>query len=285
MAKDKNLAYSGSRADTLPQGSSFDLQRSVVYNQELAYQQQFNPVASGGVRGKYIWRNYEKGRGDEFQRDYTAFMGADLSDDTRLQTTLGYSMGELSGANQYESNGVSDTVIGSIRLQSQLTENLSHVAGYGRSQRGGFSSGFEVADEYSYGVSWVSQDWSFGILTAYKVVKPRLYETSAYTSDYTDWLNRFTMARPLSPDLTLTFGTEYAIRDSKQTLVGDTGEADPIVGSSYDTWTSNIGLAYVLARHLTANAYVEHMERFSDVEDLALSRNMAGVTLTYRRDL
>lgn len=281
MAKDKNLAYSASRVDTIPQGEGFDIQRSVVYNQGLAYQQQLNPVAAGGARANYVWRLYEEGRGDQFQQDYSVFLGTHLSEDTLLQTALGYSMGELTDANQWESNGTSTAVIGLIRLQSQLTANLSHALGYEKSQRGGFDAGFELVDSYSYSLAWKSHDWSMGFLTAYQVVEPRL----SRTSDYSDWLNQFTAARALNDYMTLTLATVYTIRDNGSTRAGDIGEGDLMIENSYDTWASNIGLAYVLGRYWTLKAYVEHLERLSDAEDLAFTRDMAGIDLTFSRDL
>lgn len=281
MAKNKNLAYTGNRVDTIPTDQGFDNQRSVTYNQGLSYQQQLNPVAAAGVRANYTWRLYEEGRGNQAQQDYTTFLGADLSEDTTLQTSLGYSMGELMDANQWETNGSSDTVIGSIRLTSRLTDRLSHTLGYEKSQRGGFEAGFEVVDSYSYSVTWNNQDWAIGFLTAYQMGEPRL----SRTSNYTDWLNQFTVAKPLSEFLTLTLATAYTIRDNSATNAGDLGEGDVLLSNGYDTWASNLGLAYVISERWVANAYVEHMERTSAADELAFTRDMAGVTITYRRDL
>ena len=280
MAKDKNLAYSGSRVDTLPQDDEFDIQRSVVYNQGLAYQKQINPVAVGGGRANGIWRLYDAGRGDQFQQDYSAFLGADLSEDTSLQLALGYSMAELTAANQWETNGTSDAVIGMIQVLSRLTERLSHQAGYSKSQRGGFSGGFEVVDAFNYGITWANPDLSIGFRTEYQAVEARLYRSN----DYTDWFNQLTVVRPLTQYLTLTLATAYTMRDNGDAMPGDVSVDSRLLQESYDTWASNIGLAYALARHWTVNTYVEHFERFSDAEDVAFTRDMAGVTLTYARD-
>lgn len=280
MAKNKNLAYSGSRVDTVPEGDEFDVQKSVTYNQGISYQQQLNPVAAGGGRANYIWRQYEEGRGDQFQQDYTVFLGADLSPDTTLQTALGYSMGELTSGNQWETNETSDTAIGMISLTSRLTERLSHTVGYEKSQRGGFNGGFEVMDAYGYSIAWASPTLSVGLKTAYQVVEPRIYRSN----DYTDWLNQLTVMKSLSENLTLTLASAYTIRDNSKVKTGDAGEGSRLMEASYDTWANNIGLAYVLAKHWTAGAYVEHLERFSDADDVAFTRDMAGVTLTYSRD-
>lgn len=281
MAKDKNLAYSGSRADTIPEDDSFDIQRSVVYNQGVTYQQQLNPVAAAGVRANYIWRQYDEVRGDQFQQDYTTFLGADLSPDTKLQTAIGYSMGELTSGGDWETNGSSDTVIGMIRLSSRLTERVTHDLGYEKRQRGGFSGGFEVVDAYSYGVGWASPEFSIGYRTAYEVVEARLFNGN----DYSDWLHQITVMKPLSQDLTLTLASAYTIRENNELQAGEAGAGNRMIEESYDTWVSNIGLAYVLGRYWTLNTYVEHLERFSDAEDLVFTRNMAGINLTYSRDL
>ncbi len=283
MAKDKNLAYSASRIDTIPQDSDFDSQRSVVYNQGLAYQQQLNPVTTGGARANYIWRLYDEGRGDQFQQDYSAFLGMDLTENTTLRTALGYSMLELSGANQgYETNGTSDTVIGSIQLSSKLTDRLSHAFGYDKSQRAGFESGVEVVDSYNYSITWNRQSMTIGFLTAYQEVEPRLSRTTKYT----DWLNQLTVAKPLNDYLTLTLAGVYTIRNNSEAQTGDSGDDENLlIENSYDTWAGNIGLAYAISEHWAANAYFEHFERISDASELAFTRDSTGVTLTYRRDL
>ena len=281
MAKNKNLAYSASRMDTIPQDEDFDSQRSVVYNQGLAYQQQLNPVAAAGARANYIWRLYEQGRGDHSQQDYSTFIGMDLSEFTTLKAALGYSMGELTDASQWESNGTSDTIIGSLRVSSKLTDRLSHALGYEKSQRGGFEAGFEVVDSYNYSVAWNSPSWSLGLLTAYQEAEPQLSRTSKYT----DWINQCTVAKSIGEYWTLTLATAYTMRDNSVVQAGDLGEGDVMVVNSYDTWASNIGLAYVIAEHWTANAFLEHLERISDADELAFTRDTAGVTIIYRRDL
>lgn len=281
MAKDKNLAYSASRTDTLPQGSEFDVQKSVVYNQNVALQKQLNPVASGGVRANHTWRLYDQVRGDEFQQDYSTFLGAELSENSSMQAALGYSMGELTSANEWETNSTSDAVIGMLRLKSQLSDNLSHQIGYERSQRGGFNGGFEVLDAVHYGISWNNQDWQVAFLTVYRMAEPRLYRSNRYT----DWLNQISLAKPLTQYLTLTLATAYTIRDNSAVKTGDAGEGDLLVANSYDTWASNVGLTYAITKRLKASAYVEHLERFSDNNSLAFSRDTAGMTLAYDLDL
>jgi hypothetical protein len=281
MAKDKDLTFAVSRLDTIPLEDDFDNQRGVIYNQVTAYQQQINPVAVGGARANYTWRLYDEDRGDQFQHDYTAFLGAELSENTTLRTSLGYSLVELVDASQWESNGTSDAIIGSIQLRSQLTDRLSHMFGYDRSQRAGFDFGVEVVDSYNYTIAWNNQNWMLSYLTAYQVVDARL----SNVSDYTDWIHQLTASKPLSEYLTLTMATAYTIRDNGVLVDGDLNEGDVFVENDYDSWAGSVGLLYNISQHWDAVLYYEHFERISEAEILNYNRDTVGVTLTYNRDL
>jgi hypothetical protein len=282
MAQDKNMAYSASRTDTIPQEDYFDAQRSVIYRQSLAYQQQLNPVAAGGARADYTWRDYQGRRGLQRQQDYLGFLSVDLTENTLVRTSLGYSMAELSDAGANETNGVSDSVIGAINVSSKLSDRATHSLGYSRSQRGGFTAGLEIVDALNYGLSWGNELWSVGFLSAYEIVETRL----SGESNYRDWVNQLTASRALSPDLTMTLATAYSLRHNEtlQDGAGSTGEEAVMLQNDYDTWASNIGLTYLLTEHLVAYTYVDHTVRTSDASDLKFTRDTAGVTLVYRYD-
>ena len=280
MARDKNLSYSGSRTDTMPQNDLFSSQKSVVYRQSLAYQQQINPVTAGGVKGDYTWRDFTEGRGFQRQQDYTGFLSTDVTEDTTLGASLGYSMGNLSDAGILESNGTSDAMIGSFSLVSKLTDHLSHSIGVSRSQRAGFNAGMEVVTAYNYGLNWNNDLWQFGLLSSYQVVETRL----SRVSNYRDWVNQLTATRALTQDLTLMVATAYALRYNAPLQTGENGADAPLIANDYDTWASNVGLTYTMTARLTAYTYVEHLARFSDSPDLQLTRDTVGVNLVYRYD-
>lgn len=280
LAKNKNLAYSASRTDTVPQDTYEAAQKSVIYRQSLAYQQQLNPVAAGGARADYTWRDYSRGRGYQSQQDYIGFLNMELTEDTSLMTTLGYSMADLKDAGSYETNGTSDAVIGSVDLTSRLSETLSHRIGYSRQQRAGFQAGLELVDALNYALTWNKELWTAAFRTSYQTIETRL----SGASNYRDWVNQLSATRSLSPDLTLTLATAYTLRENDTIGEGGIGEGVPMLTNNYDTWASNIGLTYVLAEHWTAYAYAEHLARFSDDPQLAFDRDTVGTTLVYRYD-
>ncbi len=280
MAKDKNMAYAVSRTDSIPQDDFFDSQRSVIYRQSLAYQQQLNPVAAGGGRADYTWRDYTEGRGFQRQQDYLGFLSLDLTENTLIKTSMGYSMAELSDAGTNETNGASDSVIGSFDVVSKLTDRAEHSIGYSRRQRAGFTAGLEIVDSLNYGLRWANDLWSVGFLSACQIVETRL----SLASNYRDWVNQVTATRALSPNLTLTLATAYTLRYSDTPPAGNLEEDVVMLSSDYDTWASNAGLTYQLTEHLVAYTYVDHTARISDTPELAFTRDTVGTTLVYRYD-
>ena len=280
LARNKDLFYSGSRTDTLPQDNLFSDQKSVVYRQSLTYQQQLNPTTAGGVKGEYTWRDFTKGRGSQRQQDYTGFLTTELNEDTTLGVSAGYSMGNLSDADILESNGNSDAVIGSFTLTSKLTDRLSQSIGASRSQRAGFQAGLEVVTAYNYGLNWNNDLWQVGFLTSYQVVETRL----SLVSSYKDWVNQLTATRALTENLTLMMATAYELRYNDSLKTGDIGADDPLIANDYDTWASNVGLTYTMTAHLTVYTYVEHLARLSAAPDLQLTQDTVGVTFDYRYD-
>ena len=280
MAKDKNLSYSANRTDTLPQDDYFKDQKSVVYRQSLIYQQQLNPVAAGGVRADYWWRDYYGRRGNQFQQDYAGFLTAALSEDTTFSGTLGYSTANLRDAGAYENEGSSDAYVGSALLSSRLSQSLVHRLGLSRQQRAGFQGGLEIVNAFTYALTWHQDLWSAGFQSNYEAVDPRLSRSAGYR----DWVNQVSVSRLLSPDLTATLATAYLQRQNDDVKSGDAGEGVLMLTNDYNTWVTNLGLNYVLSQYWTAYAYAEHLVRYSNNPGLEFSRDIVGVTLVYRYD-
>jgi hypothetical protein len=281
MARDKDLSLLTSWTATWPQEKEFASQEADVYRVSLVYQQQLNAVAAGGGRADYTWRNYRKDRGLQSQQDYTGFISMDVTENTTLAASLGYSVASVSRASAYEENGNSGTVIGSVDVSTKLTDRLSHSISLSRRQRAGFEVGVEAVDALSYSLRWTSDLWSVGFLSAYQRADTRL----SRSSNYRDWLNQLTATRALSDDLTLMLATAYTLRYNDAARAGDIGEGVPMLTNDYDTWATNIGLTYLLTAHLSAYAYGEHLERYSDAPVLEFSRDTVGATLVYRHDL
>jgi hypothetical protein len=281
LAPDKSMGYTFNRIDTLPQNNNYDISRSVVYRQMLEYRQQINPLTAVGARADYYWRDYLKKRGSEFQQDYVGFMNSDITENTSVNFSLGYSMASLSGAGLYETNGVSNEVIGGFGLQTRLSDSASHGLSYARSQRAGFMAAFELVDAIRYQIQWADpESWAIGFSSSYENVTPKL----AAANPYTDWMNQIAASRPLTKDLMLTMTSAYVIRTNGKLSQGQIGEGDLFLSNDYDTWATTVGLIESLTKRLKLYTYVEHMERISSNAQLAGTRDTVGMTLGYYYD-
>lgn len=283
MAPDKNLGYTFSQTDTVPQDNNYNIDRSVIYHQMLDYRQRLNPLTTAGVRADYYWRDYLEQRGSQFQQDYIAYLSTDLTEDTSLNLSLGYSMAELSGGpnSGYETNGASDVIIGGVGVQTRLTETLSHGFGYQRYQRAGFIAGFEVTDAFRYNIKYANPEtWAIGFASSYESVTPAL----AAAAPYTDWANQISASRPLTHSLVLTMATAYIMRMNDTPDGGQIGDGELFLSNDYDTWATTVGLIQTLTDKLKLYTYAEHLERLSSNEQLAGTRDTIGMTLGYYYD-
>lgn len=283
MATDKSLGYTLSRTDIIPQDNNYDVARSVIYHQMLDYRQRLSPLTSGGLRADYYWRDYLNQRGSQFQQDYLSYMSSELTEDTTLNLSLGYSLAEVSngGESSYETNGSSDAVIGGIGLQTRLNDTLSHGIEYRRSQRSGFIAGFEIVDALRYNIQWADpESWTIGFSSAYEAVTPKLANAAAYS----DWANQISASRPLTDSLVLTMASAYILRMNDTPSATDIGNGDLFLSNDYDTWATTVGLIQTLTDRLKLYAYAEHLERISSNELLAGTRDTIGMTLGYYYD-
>ncbi len=283
MASDKSLGYTFNRTDTIPQDNSYDISRSVIYHQMLDYRQKINTLTTAGARADYFWRDYLNSRGKQFQQDYLGYMSTDLTEDTTLSLSLGYSLAELSGAGGsiYETNGTSDAVIGGAGIQTRLTEKMSHGIAYHRYQRAGFMAGYEITDAVYYHIQWTDAEyWSIGFTSAYESVTPKLADAASYS----DWANQISASRPLTHRLVLTLASAYVMRMNDTPPTGGLGDGELFLSNDYDTWASTIGLIQTLTERLKLYTYAEHLERISSNELLAGTRDTIGMTLGYYYD-
>jgi len=282
IAGDKTLGYSISRIDTVPQGNTFDISRSVMYHSMLDYRQQLSPLTAAGIRIDQYWRDYLNARGSQFQQDFLAYMNSDVTEDSVISAGLGYSIAQLSGATgSYETNGTSGAIIGNVGIQTRLNDSTSHGLSFTRQQRSGFMSGFEVVDAYRYQIQWADpESWAVGFSTVYETVTPRMVKAASYS----DWMNQISASRPLAPDLTLTLASAYTMRMNGQVKTGDIGSDSLFLSNDYDTWATTVGLIKTLTKRLTLYMYAEHLDRLSSNPQLAGTRDTVGMTLGYYND-
>ena len=291
LARDKNMAFSASRSDNLPKDDAFADQELTAYTESVGYEQRLNEFVSAGVNASYAQNMYPAAtnRPDSSSQSYSAHTSARLTRNSVGSAGLGYAWGSTSGGGEDESGGSSDgTMTASLSLQTQLSKSLAHVISYGRSQRAGFNSPFEIFSSYSYALAWKGELTSAGLFSGLSTVDPQ----SLTVSSYSDWQSGVNVSYPVYVNLPFVIGEEfgqyvrlslsstYDLRDNGDPPSGEA--AEPEWSDNYTTWISRIGSSFpfIWADILFA-AYVEHVERGSDNTQLAYRRDILAITLTY----
>jgi hypothetical protein len=283
VAKDKNLTFSASRSDTLPLEDEFENVRSVAYREMVGYQQQVTPAVLAGVRADLTQRLFTGDtikRGDQFQQEYSGYTGIQATDYSVVRGSLGYSRTALRDPGPFEEEGDTDTIVGSAELQTQLAERLLHAFTYGRTQRSGFRAGVEKTDALGYHIDWTGDWLGARLATIYRSTRTDL----ARISDYREWMSQLALSVPVARALALSAGTVYTRRWNGPLAEGGPDEDDPRVAHDFDTWVSTLGVTFSITPHLALTGYGEHTVRWSDDPDLELTREAAGITLTYTYD-
>lgn len=281
MAPDKTFSDTFSRTDTFPQNNGYDITRSVVYHQMADYRQQLSKLTAAGIRSDTYWRDYLNKRGKQFQQDTMGYINSDVTEDTTVNASLGYSLAKISGGNGYETNGTSGVVIGSAGFTTRMTESLSHGFSYSRSQRAGFLAGIEVLDSVRYNIQWSNPDtWAVGFITTYEQIATQL----GNASNYTDWMSQLSVSRPLAPDLLMTVATAYTMMMNDTPRAGQLGADNLFIANDYDTWGTTVGVVKSFTENLKLYLYGEHLVRLSSNAQLAGTRDTVGMTLGYYYD-
>ena len=283
LAKDKNVTAGFSRVDTLPQGQAYRNLRSAVYNGNVGYNQQVNPLLMAGARADYAWTRYTASgasRGDQFQQDYTTFANFDLTDLTTLRLDAGVSRVKLTNPSAFENAGSSDTVVGSAGINSQISKHLAHALSFSRTQSRGFQAGAEIVNLGSYQLSWNSDMLSASVATALRDVSTRLSSVPGYR----DWLTQLNLSHPLTEHINLYGSTAYSVRLNGSVAAGGFGTGQPYLQDDYDTWVSTLGIGYTILPGLVLSSYVEHLNRFSSGSQLEYTQDTFEVDLAYSYD-
>lgn len=281
MAEDKNLALSVSRTDTIPSSNDYDEQESIHYRETARYEQQLGRNTVGGARANFVNRLYPDGdRGDTFEHDYSLFAQAQVTASTRMGGSVGMAWGEIDEAGSLETEDSFDTVVGSFLLATELSPRLNHQADYSRWVRGGYRAGMEIVDEYHYALRW-KNDWIAG---GYALWFTDVQQEMSTITDYRDWLHQLSLFYPLTRFVTLSAVTQYGIRDEDEGPSGAVDAIEETFHDDYETWTTRLGTTFHLTKRLVAAAVAEHVERFSDSDDVAFTRDTVALTCTYTYD-
>jgi hypothetical protein len=290
MAEDKNVALSASREDNIPRSDQFKDQKRVSYTESVGYEQRLNEFVAAGVGASYGQNTYPSAtnRPDSFSQSYSAHTAARLTERTAGAAAVGYSFGSVSGNGAEDNDGSGDgTMTASLSLQTQMSKRLAHALTFSRAQQAGFNSPFEIYSSYGYNLTWKGDLTSAGVFSRLNTVDPQ----SMTVSKYSDWNSGINVSHPMYVDLplicgnyiTLLLSSGYDVRSNES--VGTEEPTEVEWTGDYSTWVSRIGTSFPFVwDQISCSTYVEHIQRMSDVSDLAYKRDIFEITFTYSHE-
>jgi len=191
---------------------------------------------------------------------------------------VGYSAGYTLSSRQNNEEDVPQTVTGSATLRTQLSKHWSHELSASRDVREGFLTSAEIRDRYRYRLNW---DGEVANAQAY-IQSSDVEVTATDLPDYDSWSSGASLRYPLTDVVTLRMNTSYSVRNNSR---ADTDEAlDPEFTDDYATWVSYIGTGLRLTKKITFNTYYQHVERYSDNEDLDYGRDVFAANFTFKHE-
>jgi hypothetical protein len=279
VAKDKNVALSFDRTDTLPQNTNVvGSQQSVIQRAQAVYEQRFDPDWLVGARAGVVSRDYPEGeRGSQFQTDMEGFLVGQLTPFSTLSAALGYSQVELSDAGAYEEDGTADGVVGRINLRTQLAKTLWHAFSFSRLFTSGYQAGVDQVDEFRYSIYGSGDQTKVGFTTALREVTPELTTINAHQN----WVTQLTLTQPIDDLWSLHFSAAYEQRLNDDLEPGAPLDDDLTLEDDYDTLTLVVGTSYLWTKRSTISGFVQHVERTSEDPLLEFERDTISLTLTW----
>ncbi|MBN2302326.1 MAG: hypothetical protein JXN60_07425 [Lentisphaerae bacterium] len=297
MSKKHNLGAYAHILDVMPLEDGYDYYQLTAYHEGIAYTYAIFPGVHIGARADFIQTGYaDPDRVDTFLQSYsltTALarddenrIGILLGDNTSLTLGIGYAFGygygyywtdapeEDSGV----SEGNSESVVGSAALTTQLRKDLSHSVKFAKSIDGGFNTGFETSDEYSYRLYWQGEAASINGGSALRYVQPN----SKSVNSYSNWKSDLNLRYPLIRFVDLLFSTAYTVRVNKS--LDSKGGIDAEWANDYATWVSSVGTSFAVTRSIGFSVSYQHIERYSDSSLLAYERDIFLALLSYKHE-
>ncbi len=314
LAKGKSVVGSFSREDFLPSDKEFSNQERITYREGVEYRQTIFSSLSVGARAAYSQTKYTAvARNSWNQEDYSVFadfgegrgigddsgLGVKMSPFTRIRVGVGYSAGYSgragvasgsSGDSTAEQLDKSGSLTGFASLTTDLRKDLTHTFDYRRGLRTGFESDYELFSMYGYRIDWRGALESASFFTRVMEVEPSGDNVGSYR-DWTTGLNAtyalFRIAdrmgafySPLLRAVDLIGTSTYTVRSNEG--VAANGDAEPELHEDYATWASRLGTSFAVTKSIGFLVYFEHVERMSEAEQLAYTRDIFEAILTYR---
>jgi len=301
FAKNKDIRLWANREDFMPRTREFEYQERVTYREGAGYEQQvFLPNLLAGARAEFSQNRYTApDRPDTRQDDYTAYLryhfglgeggehgaGMRLTEVSTLTAGLGYAAGagigtEVAVQNDQERRDFSverqGSLVGHVNLTTHLRRDLTHSFEYRRGLRTGFDSAFELYDQYAYRIWWQHDLTTVSGHSVYRVV----YPSSDLVNGYSDWTSGIDFSYPLADRVALLGTTAYSQRRNE--AVAATGVVDEEWSNDYATWLSRLGTSVAVNRKINFVTYAEHIQRWSDANELEYVRDIFEAMFVYR---
>ncbi|MDI6774248.1 MAG: hypothetical protein QME60_02470 [Verrucomicrobiota bacterium] len=288
MSSNRNLAVSLSRMDLLPQGREFESQEQTFYRESACYEQRLNAFLAAGLGARFSQTDFrDRTRSDWSSREFYLHGNARLTSQTRASAEIGYTLASVANSPADDATADEDvaTVVGSLVVETQMSEAWRQRLAAGRSVCNGFESAVETADSLSYRLEWKPAVGSFVFSSSYGVVEPDRDDVNGYS----DWVNQIDVVWPLTSLVNLTLMTSYAARQNDATPVGDGAvpggkQVDPEWSGDYGTWVTRLGTRFNLLKDVAFSAYAQHVERSGDSDSLSYQRDIVGAELAYSHE-
>jgi hypothetical protein len=273
-----NVSLSASRRDTIPLDNAFTNQEGVVYSEVASYQRQLTRFSTAGLLGNFSQSLYDlESRSDIYMSGVSAFAAARLTRKVTGNVSLGYQTSTYEGGSS--DGNRSGLVTARLGLAHEISEKQTQTLTCQRSQIEAFSGGVNVNQRAKYEFSWTETLFPGSFSTLYSASKPE----ESTRNGYTDWTTMLTLRHQLTRLLELAFTTRYAIRKNEASsleTVADTAD----LNSDYETLSVRLGTGCALTRKTRFETYIEHAERMSENENLAYTRDVFAITLTWAHD-
>ncbi|OGV86659.1 MAG: hypothetical protein A2340_02110 [Lentisphaerae bacterium RIFOXYB12_FULL_60_10] len=275
LMEDHNLGISASRKDHLPQLDGFDEQELVAYVESLVYEVRLSPFLVLGASAGFAQNQYPAtNRPDSASQQYGMHADARLTEYSTARAHVGYSLASTDGGGD-----IPGTLVGGISLATRLAENLNHGLSFNRERRPGFRVAFETRDSVQYNLSWTDVDTAASLFAGYSVFDP----DDPLSTGYADWSAGIRTVFPLwFRMLNLELSSDYSRRDN------DAATLDPAAGiddleqqADYDTWVSRAATRLKLTQRSDLTFSYEHIERTSDADQLAYTRDVVAALWRY----
>lgn len=280
ISRSLNIPLTLERKDTIPIGSDFSDQQKATTAPSLGMEYEVTGYLLLGIKSTYEVNEYtasESTRPNSTIISYETYAQIRATEQSQIRASVGVSSGKSDAGEDGTPGESSDSIIGELRLRTELTEHLSHELYGSRSLAAGFETDFDVTDTYGYKLDWKGDLASASLTTALEDVQPSGMDVTSYT----DWTTTGTYSFPLVHDITMTLTTSYDVRENGATDSSSTADQAVDTTDNYSTWVSKASLSFYLMKDVTCAVSFEHMNRYSDTPELSYGRDIGAVECTY----